>query len=47
MSKQADSNEVIRECFAAVDGSGEKSLANVAIDLFTHLVAYDSGHVRR
>jgi len=43
----AKDNDTVRECFAAVDASGQQSLANVAIDMFTHLVAYDSGVVRK
>ena len=30
-----------------MDASGQKSLANVSIDLFTHFIANDSGNARR
>lgn len=47
MNGQPNAIETIRECFAAIDVSGEKSLANVSIDLFTHFIANDSGNAKR
>ena len=47
MNGQPNAVETIRECFAAVDASGEKSLANVSIDLFTHFIVNDSGNAKR
>ena len=44
---QPEAVETIRECFAAVDTSGQNSLANVSIDLFTHFIANDSGNARK
>lgn len=47
MNGQPNAIETIRECFAAIDVSGEKSLANVSINLFTHFIANDSGNAKR
>jgi len=45
MNDLPNASETLRECFSSVGFSG--SLANVGIDLFTHFIAYDSGHPRR
>lgn len=47
MQGQPNASETIRACFAELDPSAAGSLANVGIDLFTHFIAFDSGHPRR